>query len=78
LHLDVAGITSRVPGSEPEFPHLLDDAWDKTARLVTLLGAEPESAIVGCEPSCLFTLRDESIARCPTTRTAPAAPAGTQ
>jgi Fe-S oxidoreductase len=30
-----------------------------------LLGAEPESAIVGCEPSCLFTLRDESIALLP-------------
>ncbi|GAB3451062.1 FAD-binding and (Fe-S)-binding domain-containing protein [Actinophytocola sediminis] len=38
---------------------LLDDARRKAAALVTVL-AGSESPIVGCEPSCLLTLRDET------------------
>ncbi len=43
---------------------LLDDARKKAAGLVTSLArdTEPGSPIVGCEPSCVFTLRDETAA----------------
>jgi FAD/FMN-containing dehydrogenase/Fe-S oxidoreductase len=43
---------------------LLDDAKKKASALVTSLatGTEPGSPIVGCEPSCVFTLRDEHAA----------------
>ena len=40
---------------------LVDDAKKQAGALARRLseGSEPGSAIVGCEPSCLFTLRDE-------------------
>ncbi|HET6502672.1 MAG TPA: 4Fe-4S dicluster domain-containing protein, partial [Amycolatopsis sp.] len=43
---------------------LLDDAKKKASALVTSLATEtePNSPIVGCEPSCVFTLRDEHSA----------------
>ncbi|MFJ4651543.1 FAD-binding and (Fe-S)-binding domain-containing protein [Nocardia sp. NPDC088792] len=43
---------------------LLDDAKQKASGLVEslALNTEPGSPIVGCEPSCLFTLRDEHTA----------------
>jgi FAD/FMN-containing dehydrogenase/Fe-S oxidoreductase len=43
---------------------LLDDAKKKASGLVTSLArdTEPGSPIVGCEPSCVFTLRDEAAA----------------
>ncbi|MDT7668976.1 MAG: hypothetical protein QOC74_1759, partial [Pseudonocardiales bacterium] len=43
---------------------LLDDAKKKARGLVTSLArdTEPGSPIVGCEPSCVFTLRDETTA----------------
>jgi Fe-S oxidoreductase len=46
---------------------LVDDAKQKAARLARLLAGsgEPGSPIVGCEPSCLFTLRDEHRALLP-------------
>ncbi|OXM50462.1 FAD-binding and (Fe-S)-binding domain-containing protein [Amycolatopsis alba] len=46
---------------------LLDDAKKKAAGLVTSLArdTEPGSPIVGCEPSCVFTLRDETLALLP-------------
>ncbi|MGH8968442.1 MAG: FAD-binding and (Fe-S)-binding domain-containing protein [Actinomycetes bacterium] len=46
---------------------LLDDAKRKAARLARLLSTstEPGSPVVGCEPSCLFTLRDEHPALLP-------------
>ncbi|MFC0111034.1 FAD-binding and (Fe-S)-binding domain-containing protein [Kibdelosporangium aridum] len=46
---------------------LLDDAKKKAAGLVESLvrDTEPGSPIVGCEPSCVFTLRDETAALLP-------------
>ncbi|MEV7548554.1 FAD-linked oxidase C-terminal domain-containing protein [Amycolatopsis sp. NPDC089917] len=46
---------------------LLDDAKKKATGLVTSLArdTEPGSPIVGCEPSCVFTLRDETLALLP-------------
>ncbi len=46
---------------------LLDDAKKQAGALARRLaeGSEPGSAIVGCEPSCLFTLRDEHRALLP-------------
>jgi Fe-S oxidoreductase len=46
---------------------LVNDAKTKAARLARLLvsSSEPGSPIVGCEPSCLFTLRDEHLALLP-------------
>ncbi|MFD5244952.1 FAD-binding and (Fe-S)-binding domain-containing protein [Amycolatopsis sp. NPDC058340] len=46
---------------------LLADAKKKAAGLVTALArdTEPGSPIVGCEPSCVFTLRDETLALLP-------------
>ncbi|WP_410660072.1 FAD-binding and (Fe-S)-binding domain-containing protein [Amycolatopsis sp. lyj-112] len=46
---------------------LLDDAKRKATGLVTSLArdTEPGSPIVGCEPSCVFTLRDETVALLP-------------
>jgi FAD/FMN-containing dehydrogenase/Fe-S oxidoreductase len=46
---------------------LVDDAKKKAARLARLLttSTEPGSPVVGCEPSCLFTLRDEHLALLP-------------
>ncbi|QFU88451.1 FAD-binding and (Fe-S)-binding domain-containing protein [Amycolatopsis sp. YIM 10] len=46
---------------------LLDDAKKKAAGLVTSLAENtvPGSPIVGCEPSCVFTLRDETAALLP-------------
>ncbi len=42
---------------------LLDDARDKAQKLAASLcdGAEPGSPIVGCEPSCILTLRSEHV-----------------
>jgi FAD/FMN-containing dehydrogenase/Fe-S oxidoreductase len=42
---------------------LLDDARDKARHLAASLcaGAEPGSPIVGCEPSCILTLRAEHV-----------------
>jgi Fe-S oxidoreductase len=46
---------------------LVDDARRRAGRLARLLttSTEPGSPIVGCEPSCLFTLRDEHAALLP-------------
>ncbi|MFI9503449.1 FAD-binding and (Fe-S)-binding domain-containing protein [Nocardia sp. NPDC052566] len=46
---------------------LLDDAKKKATGLIDALAAntEPGSPIVGCEPSCLFMLRDEHTALLP-------------
>ncbi|MFK0248782.1 FAD-binding and (Fe-S)-binding domain-containing protein [Amycolatopsis azurea] len=46
---------------------LLDDAKKKATGLVMSLArdTEPGSPIVGCEPSCVFTLRDETLALLP-------------
>jgi FAD/FMN-containing dehydrogenase/Fe-S oxidoreductase len=46
---------------------LVDDATRKAAKLARLLtsSTEPGSPVVGCEPSCLFTLRDEHVALLP-------------
>lgn len=46
---------------------LVDDAKDKARDLAASLAAttDPGSPIVGCEPSCLFTLRDEHVALLP-------------
>jgi Fe-S oxidoreductase len=46
---------------------LLDDARAKAARLTATLvrESEPGSPIVGCEPSCIFTLQDEHKALLP-------------
>ncbi|MFI6044627.1 FAD-binding and (Fe-S)-binding domain-containing protein [Nocardia sp. NPDC051321] len=46
---------------------LLDDAKKKATGLVRSLAedTEPGSPIVGCEPSCLFMLRDEHVALLP-------------
>lgn len=46
---------------------MLDDARRKAAALVSLLsdGTEPGSPVVGCEPSCLLTLRDETLSLLP-------------
>jgi FAD/FMN-containing dehydrogenase/Fe-S oxidoreductase len=43
---------------------LLDDARHKASALVSTL-AETGSPIVGCEPSCLLTLRDETLSLLP-------------
>jgi Fe-S oxidoreductase len=42
---------------------LLDDARDKAQKLAANLcdGVEPGSPIVGCEPSCILTLRAEHV-----------------
>ncbi|ALE72908.1 FAD-binding protein [Pseudonocardia sp. EC080625-04] len=42
---------------------MLDDARRKASGLVTSLARDtaPGSPIVGCEPSCVFTLRDETL-----------------
>ncbi|MDQ1664897.1 MAG: hypothetical protein QOH75_928 [Actinomycetota bacterium] len=49
---------------------LVDDAKRKAAGLAAALVAttEPGSPVVGCEPSCLFTLRDEHVALLPDDR----------
>ncbi|MDT7794079.1 MAG: hypothetical protein QOD59_3515, partial [Mycobacterium sp.] len=46
---------------------LLDDAKKKASALVHSLvtNTDPGSPIVGCEPSCLFMLRDEHVALLP-------------
>jgi len=45
---------------------LLDDARKQAAALVDSIAAQhPDSPIVGCEPSCLFMLRDEHAALLP-------------
>jgi Fe-S oxidoreductase len=46
---------------------LVDDAKTRAARLARLIttATEPGSPVVGCEPSCLFTLRDEHRALLP-------------
>ncbi|HEY4018584.1 MAG TPA: FAD-linked oxidase C-terminal domain-containing protein [Pseudonocardiaceae bacterium] len=45
---------------------LVDDAKNKARSLHQRLSTtEPGSPIVGCEPSCLFTLRDEHLALLP-------------
>jgi Fe-S oxidoreductase len=45
---------------------LVDDAKAKARRLSATLAATPQdSPIVGCEPSCLFTLRDEHVSLLP-------------
>jgi Fe-S oxidoreductase len=46
---------------------LLDDARESARKLAAHLAArsEPGSPIVGCEPSCLLTLRDEHLALLP-------------
>jgi FAD/FMN-containing dehydrogenase/Fe-S oxidoreductase len=43
---------------------LIDDAKAKSGKLIASL-AGGDTPIVGCEPSCLFTLRDETLAMMP-------------
>nr|WP_042195192.1 FAD-binding and (Fe-S)-binding domain-containing protein [Kibdelosporangium sp. MJ126-NF4]CEL21776.1 Glycolate dehydrogenase, subunit GlcD [Kibdelosporangium sp. MJ126-NF4]CTQ92556.1 Glycolate dehydrogenase (EC 1.1.99.14), subunit GlcD [Kibdelosporangium sp. MJ126-NF4] len=43
---------------------LIDDAKAKAGKLIASL-AETDTPIVGCEPSCLFTLKDETLAMMP-------------
>jgi Fe-S oxidoreductase len=43
---------------------LIDDAKAKSSKLIASL-AGGDTPIVGCEPSCLFTLRDETLAMMP-------------
>ncbi|MFG1710420.1 FAD-binding and (Fe-S)-binding domain-containing protein [Nonomuraea sp. M3C6] len=43
---------------------LVDDAKAKAGKLIAAL-AETDAPIVGCEPSCLYTLRDEHVAMMP-------------
>ncbi|MFC5826191.1 FAD-binding and (Fe-S)-binding domain-containing protein [Nonomuraea insulae] len=43
---------------------LVDDAKAKAGKLIAAL-AETDTPIVGCEPSCLYTLRDEHVAMMP-------------
>ncbi|MFE3187714.1 FAD-binding and (Fe-S)-binding domain-containing protein [Nocardia sp. NPDC059240] len=59
---------------------LLDDARKKAATLVDSLNETtvPGSPIVGCEPSCLFMLRDENTALLPDTWAATAVAARVQ
>ncbi len=44
---------------------LVDDAKAKATVLSRRLAARPDGPVVGCEPSCLFTLRDEHTALLP-------------
>ena len=46
---------------------MLDDAKTKAARLTSMLvrDSEPGSPIVGCEPSCIYTLQDEHLSLLP-------------
>ncbi|MDP9466235.1 MAG: FAD-binding protein, partial [Actinomycetota bacterium] len=46
---------------------LVDEAAAKAREMVRALArtGDPDSPIVGCEPSCLFTLRDEHLAMLP-------------
>ena len=55
---------------------LLDQARGMAAAMVDRLAPEAERGvpIVGCEPSCLLTLREEHPACCPTTRARSASP----
>ncbi|ALG13393.1 FAD-binding and (Fe-S)-binding domain-containing protein [Kibdelosporangium phytohabitans] len=43
---------------------LIDDAKAKAGKLIAAL-ADGDTPIVGCEPSCLFTLKDETLAMMP-------------
>ncbi|GAB2788712.1 FAD-binding and (Fe-S)-binding domain-containing protein [Amycolatopsis magusensis] len=43
---------------------LIDDAKQKSRKLITALAGQ-RGPIVGCEPSCLFTLRDEHLSLFP-------------
>ncbi|ONI84479.1 FAD-binding oxidoreductase [Actinosynnema sp. ALI-1.44] len=43
---------------------LIDDAKAKAGKLIASL-ADGDTPIVGCEPSCLFTLKDETLAMMP-------------
>jgi Fe-S oxidoreductase len=70
--LEAAGWTVRLAsggccGRSSLSKGLLDDAKKKAAGLVGSLArdTEPGSPIVGCEPSCVFTLRDETSALLP-------------
>ena len=70
--LEAAGHTVRLEsggccGRASMSKGLLDDARKQAADLARRLaeGSAPGSAIVGCEPSCLFTLRDEHRALLP-------------
>jgi Fe-S oxidoreductase len=49
---------------------LIEDARKKASRLAALLAesSQPGGPIVGCEPSCLFTLREENLALPPDSR----------
>jgi FAD/FMN-containing dehydrogenase/Fe-S oxidoreductase len=44
---------------------LIDDAKDNAHKLVAYLSVQGDGPIVGCEPSCLMTLRDEYRALLP-------------
>ncbi|MFF1628977.1 FAD-binding and (Fe-S)-binding domain-containing protein [Streptomyces sp. NPDC058272] len=63
VHLEGGGCCGRSSLSKG----LVDDAKDKARKLAHSLSAtgEPGSPIVGCEPSCLMTLRDEHLALLP-------------
>lgn len=63
VHLEDRGCCGRASLSKG----LVDDAKDKAARLARLLtsGEAIGTPVVGCEPSCLYTLRDEHRALLP-------------
>ncbi|MER6356149.1 FAD-linked oxidase C-terminal domain-containing protein [Streptomyces sp. NPDC001634] len=63
VHLEAGGCCGRSSLSKG----LIDDAKHKARALAQVLTArgEPHSPIVGCEPSCLMTLRDEHLALLP-------------
>ncbi|HEX6937211.1 MAG TPA: FAD-linked oxidase C-terminal domain-containing protein, partial [Actinomycetes bacterium] len=63
VHLEDRGCCGRASLSKG----LVDDAKEKAARLARLLtsGEAIGTPVVGCEPSCLFTLRDEHRALLP-------------
>ncbi|RZQ63359.1 FAD-binding and (Fe-S)-binding domain-containing protein [Amycolatopsis suaedae] len=67
--LELAGYTVRLVsdgccGRSSLSKGLVDDAKRKAGRLVTAL-AGSDAPVVGCEPSCVLTLRDETLSMLP-------------
>ena len=63
---DVDLVSSGCCGRSALSKGLVDQAKASAADLVsTLASGSQESPIVGCEPSCLFTLRDETLSMLP-------------
>lgn len=63
---DVDLVSSGCCGRSALSKGLVDQAKASAADLVSTLAAGPaDSPVVGCEPSCLFTLRDETLSMLP-------------